>query len=157
MITADSSEIVREVPALRGHADGAATGVRCSAGARSLPDRMRRSRLHLRFGVEGVSSTRHSRGRALPKGLRESDRLDPPLFSPATKADEGHDENITIDRMRTVVGERWASELENLTRRDLRDGSGDRVGARDHHRGHQARIRLLGDGGRTMFDPSRLY
>jgi phosphoribosylaminoimidazole-succinocarboxamide synthase len=42
--------------------------------------------------------------------------LDPPLFSPATKADVGHDENITVGQMRTVVGERWASKLENLSR-----------------------------------------
>jgi phosphoribosylaminoimidazole-succinocarboxamide synthase len=55
-------------------------------------------------------------GEALPKGLRESDRLDPPLFSPASKADVGHDENITIGRMRSVVGERWAGKLENLSR-----------------------------------------
>jgi phosphoribosylaminoimidazole-succinocarboxamide synthase len=55
-------------------------------------------------------------GEPLPKGLRESDRLDPPLFSPASKADVGHDENITISRMRSVVGERWAGKLENLSR-----------------------------------------
>jgi phosphoribosylaminoimidazole-succinocarboxamide synthase len=55
-------------------------------------------------------------GEALPKGLRESDRLQPPIFSPATKADEGHDENITIGRMRSIVGEKAANELERLSR-----------------------------------------
>src|SRR5437868_10872081 len=35
-------------------------------------------------------------GAPLPSGLRESDRLEPPQFSPATKADTGHDENIPI-------------------------------------------------------------
>ena len=39
-------------------------------------------------------------GESLPPGLRESERLDPPLFSPATKAESGHDENITIARDR---------------------------------------------------------
>ena len=37
-------------------------------------------------------------GEALPPGLEESARLEPPLFSPATKAESGHDENVTIDR-----------------------------------------------------------
>jgi phosphoribosylaminoimidazole-succinocarboxamide synthase len=48
--------------------------------------------------------------------MRESDRLDPPLFSPATKADEGHDENISVERMRSVIGAPWAGELERLSR-----------------------------------------
>ncbi len=37
-------------------------------------------------------------GEALPAGLRESERLDPPIFSPATKAETGHDENISSHR-----------------------------------------------------------
>jgi phosphoribosylaminoimidazole-succinocarboxamide synthase len=55
-------------------------------------------------------------GEPLPAGLRESDRLDPPIFSPATKAETGHDENITIGRLRQIVGDEAASELERLTR-----------------------------------------
>jgi phosphoribosylaminoimidazole-succinocarboxamide synthase len=43
-------------------------------------------------------------GEALPKGLQESQELPEPLFSPATKAQEGHDENITEDRVRTLLG-----------------------------------------------------
>jgi phosphoribosylaminoimidazole-succinocarboxamide synthase len=39
-----------------------------------------------------------------------------PLFSPATKAEQGHDENITIPRMREIVGIEQAAELERLTR-----------------------------------------
>ena len=35
-------------------------------------------------------------GEPLPPGLRESERFEPPIFSPATKAETGHDENITI-------------------------------------------------------------
>ena len=46
----------------------------------------------------------------------ESDKLPAPLFSPATKADEGHDENITVSRMADVVGSETTSELERLTR-----------------------------------------
>jgi phosphoribosylaminoimidazole-succinocarboxamide synthase len=55
-------------------------------------------------------------GERLAPGLRESDRLDPPLFSPATKAEAGHDENITIGQMAGVVGADIAHELERLSR-----------------------------------------
>jgi phosphoribosylaminoimidazole-succinocarboxamide synthase len=52
-------------------------------------------------------------GEPLPDGLRESDRLDPPIFSPATKAQEGHDENITYDQVVDVLGAELASELRS--------------------------------------------
>ena len=55
-------------------------------------------------------------GERLPSGLRESDRLEPPLFSPATKAETGHDENITISALRERVGAGVAGELERLSR-----------------------------------------
>jgi phosphoribosylaminoimidazole-succinocarboxamide synthase len=50
-------------------------------------------------------------GEPLPPGLRESERLDPPIFSPATKAASGHDENITFGQMRAAVGTELATEL----------------------------------------------
>ena len=55
-------------------------------------------------------------GEPLPRGLVESARLDPPIFSPATKAETGHDENITVERMRTTIGAEAAATLERLTR-----------------------------------------
>jgi phosphoribosylaminoimidazole-succinocarboxamide synthase len=55
-------------------------------------------------------------GESLPPGLRESERLEPPIFSPATKAEAGHDENITIARMISAVGPDVAAELERLSR-----------------------------------------
>ena len=55
-------------------------------------------------------------GEKLPAGLKESGRLDPPIFSPATKAESGHDENITVGRMREVLGADVTAELERLTR-----------------------------------------
>jgi phosphoribosylaminoimidazole-succinocarboxamide synthase len=55
-------------------------------------------------------------GEALPKGLKESDRLSPAIFSPASKAETGHDENITVAQMRAVVGDEVTTELERLTR-----------------------------------------
>ncbi|MFP5355869.1 MAG: phosphoribosylaminoimidazolesuccinocarboxamide synthase, partial [Gemmatimonadota bacterium] len=55
-------------------------------------------------------------GEPLPPGLVESARLSPAIFSPATKAETGHDENITITTMARVVGSREAAELERLSR-----------------------------------------
>jgi phosphoribosylaminoimidazole-succinocarboxamide synthase len=116
MLSAEASEIVREVPQLRDH-------------EREIAGRAMLCRRSTVFPIECVvrgylsgSAWKEYRergtlaGETLPKGLRESDRLDPPLFSPASKADEGHDENITVARMRSVVGERWAAELEKLSR-----------------------------------------
>ena len=55
-------------------------------------------------------------GERLPAGLVESVKLEPAIFSPATKAETGHDENITIARMREIVGTEVASTLEAMTR-----------------------------------------
>jgi len=52
-------------------------------------------------------------GEPLPEGLLESERLEPPIFSPATKAQEGHDENITYHRMTEIVGPDVAAELRS--------------------------------------------
>ncbi len=56
-------------------------------------------------------------GEPLPAGLRESDRLDPPIFSPATKAETGHDENIPVGQVIASVGAETAAALESLARR----------------------------------------
>ena len=50
-------------------------------------------------------------GEPLPPGLRESARLDEPVFSPAIKAEEGHDENITFQHVGDALGEPVAQEL----------------------------------------------
>jgi phosphoribosylaminoimidazole-succinocarboxamide synthase len=50
-------------------------------------------------------------GIRLPEGLRESDRLVEPIFTPATKATSGHDQNISFDEMIEVVGAGTAREL----------------------------------------------
>ncbi|MEO8726285.1 MAG: phosphoribosylaminoimidazolesuccinocarboxamide synthase [Acidobacteriaceae bacterium] len=56
-------------------------------------------------------------GIALPKGMRESERLPEPIFTPATKAASGHDENIPFAEMVKLVGEEQAEELRDLTLR----------------------------------------
>jgi phosphoribosylaminoimidazole-succinocarboxamide synthase len=55
-------------------------------------------------------------GEKLPAGLQESGRLDPPIFSPATKTETGHDENITVSHMRELLGAEVTAELERSTR-----------------------------------------
>jgi phosphoribosylaminoimidazole-succinocarboxamide synthase len=54
-------------------------------------------------------------GVPLPAGLREADKLPEPIFTPATKADEGHDENISFDRMAAAVGAGLAADLRDRT------------------------------------------
>ena len=54
-------------------------------------------------------------GVPLPEGLRESDRLPGVIFTPATKADDGHDENIPFETMVEIVGEEDAQELRRLS------------------------------------------
>ena len=56
-------------------------------------------------------------GEPLPTGLTESARLDPPIFSPAHKAETGHDENITRRDVVAAVGDEVAGELEHLSQR----------------------------------------
>jgi phosphoribosylaminoimidazole-succinocarboxamide synthase len=55
-------------------------------------------------------------GEPLPRGLVESQKLDPAIFSPATKAETGHDENIPVARLRSMIGAPMAAMLEGLTR-----------------------------------------
>jgi phosphoribosylaminoimidazole-succinocarboxamide synthase len=116
MLSVDAEEIAREVPRLRGYEQEIAGRAMLCRRTRVFPiECVVRGYL---TGSAWKEYREHGTlaGENLPKGLRESDRLDPPLFSPATKADEGHDENIPIDRMRSIVGDRWGGELERLSR-----------------------------------------
>jgi phosphoribosylaminoimidazole-succinocarboxamide synthase len=54
-------------------------------------------------------------GIELPQGLRESDRLPEPIFTPATKATSGHDENIPFSEMVRLLGEDVSEQLRDLT------------------------------------------
>ena len=54
-------------------------------------------------------------GVPLPAGLRLADRLPEPIFTPATKAEEGHDENISFERMAEIVGDALAGQLRDLS------------------------------------------
>jgi len=54
-------------------------------------------------------------GIKLPSGLRESDRFDTPLFTPSTKADEGHDINISFEKMKKIIDDEHAEKLKELS------------------------------------------
>jgi len=54
-------------------------------------------------------------GIKLPKGLQESSRLDEPIFTPSTKADVGHDENITFKEMEKIVGSELSDKIRKIS------------------------------------------
>jgi phosphoribosylaminoimidazole-succinocarboxamide synthase len=62
-------------------------------------------------------------GVKLPPGLTESAKLPEPIFTPSTKAAAGHDENISFDRMATIVGRDLAEELQRRSLRIFQRGS----------------------------------
>jgi phosphoribosylaminoimidazole-succinocarboxamide synthase len=116
MLSADTDRIVAAVPALSAH--------RAQIKGRAMLCR-RASVFPVECVVRGYISgsawkeyAAHGTlaGEKLPAGLRESDALDPPIFSPATKAVSGHDENITVATMRERLGAEVAAELERLAR-----------------------------------------
>ena len=63
-------------------------------------------------GWKDYKATGSTSGHALPEGLRESDKLPAPIFTPATKATTGHDENITRDQAAELVGEGRLRDVE---------------------------------------------
>jgi phosphoribosylaminoimidazole-succinocarboxamide synthase len=115
LISANAAEIEHLVPALAGH--------RAAIAGRAML--CRRTEVFpvecvVRGYISGSAWKEYSRtgtlaGEPLPEGLRESDQLAEVLFSPATKAETGHDENITIARMRALIGDA-AAELERRSR-----------------------------------------
>ena len=122
MISADSAEIVEAVPALAPH----------RALLRGRAMLCRRAEV---FPIECVvrgylsgsawkeyAATGTLAGEVLPPGLLESQQLTPPIFSPATKAESGHDENIPVGRMAEIIGADAAATLERLSLRIYEHG-----------------------------------
>ena len=116
MISADANAIVREVPALGDH--------RASLKGRAML--CRRTKVFpiecvIRGYLSGSAWKEYAAqgtlaGEKLPSGLKESGKLEPAIFSPATKAETGHDENITVTRMREIAGGEATDALEKMTR-----------------------------------------
>jgi len=116
MISADADEIIKQVPALQGHrASLAGRAMLCKRTTVFPIECVVRGYISgsawKEYAAEGTLA-----GEKLPSGLLESAKLEPAIFSPATKAETGHDENITIGRMREVLGDEVAHELESMSR-----------------------------------------
>ena len=116
MISADTGEIIEQVPALQGHrAEIAGRAMLCRRTTVFPIECVIRGYLSGSAWKEYAQSGTLA-GEKLAPGLLESAKLEPAIFSPATKAETGHDENITIARMREVVGDEVAYELESMSR-----------------------------------------
>jgi phosphoribosylaminoimidazole-succinocarboxamide synthase len=124
MISADADEIIAMVPELRGRRDLIAGRAMLCRRATVFP-----VECVVRGYISGSAWKEYQRsgtlaGEKLPAGLRESDRFERPIFSPATKAETGHDENITITTMAETLGQDVAATLERLSRQIYATGSG---------------------------------
>jgi len=116
MISADADAIIAEVPTLRDHRDEILGRAMLCKRTTVFPiECVIRGYLAGSAWKEYAASGTLA-GEKLPAGLVESEKLEPAIFSPATKAESGHDENITVQRMREVVGEDVAHQLESMTR-----------------------------------------
>jgi phosphoribosylaminoimidazole-succinocarboxamide synthase len=129
MISADADVIAGEVPVLKTH--------RAALAGRAMLCR-RTTVFPIECVIRGYLSGSAWKeyaaqgtlaGERLPPGLVESAKLEPPVFSPATKAETGHDENIPVKRMREIVGHETADTLERMARAVYALGEAT---ARDH-------------------------
>jgi phosphoribosylaminoimidazole-succinocarboxamide synthase len=114
-LTADAAEIVRRVPALAEHR--AALVGRAVLVRRTTPlpfECVVRGYLSGSAWAEYKQSGTLA-GEALPVGMVESARLEPPMFSPATKAETGHDENVTFGRVIQELGRSVADRLRQAS------------------------------------------
>jgi phosphoribosylaminoimidazole-succinocarboxamide synthase len=116
LLSADVDEIVAAVPALAAHRAALAGRAMLCTRTEVFPiECVVRGYLSGSAWKEYRASGTLA-GEAMAAGLRESDRFDPPRFSPATKAESGHDENIPVAEVGRRLGAPVASELERLSR-----------------------------------------
>lgn len=66
-------------------------------------------------GWKEYKATGRVSGIKLPSGLRESGQLSEPIFTPSTKAEVGHDENVTLKEMRKIVGTALAKKIKKVS------------------------------------------
>lgn len=124
MISADAAEIISMVPELRGRRDMIVGRAMLCRRTDVFP-----IECVVRGYISGSAwkeykSSGTLAGERLAAGLQESARFDPPIFSPATKAETGHDENITVERVRETIGAEDAATLEALSRKVYETGRG---------------------------------
>src|SRR3954471_22001939 len=123
MISADADEIISMVPELRGRRDMIVGRAMLCRRTDVFPiECVIRGYLSGSAWKEYKASGTLA-GERLPAGLEESSRFDHPIFSPATKAETGHDENITLETVRKTIGIDVAATLEKLSRQIYQTGS----------------------------------
>ena len=148
-LASDAAEIVREVPALAGHEEALAGRAMLVRRTRPVP-----FECVVRGYIAGSAWKEYSEsgtlaGEPLPGGLRESDPLVPPRFSPATKAETGHDENVRFAQLEHVLGAGPAAALRDAslalyaTGRDVAAERGIIVADTKFEFGHDAGDALL--------------
>lgn len=114
-ITARTEEILARLPALRPHA--AEMAGRSMLVLRTAPVAFECVVRGYLSGSAWAEYREHGTlaGEPLPAGLLESGRLEPPIFSPATKAESGHDLNVTFDAMAAALGGELAGRLRDAS------------------------------------------
>jgi phosphoribosylaminoimidazole-succinocarboxamide synthase len=116
LISADTEEIISVVPVLAPHRDAIEGRATLCRKTKVFPVECVVRGYLTGSAWKEYNTSGTLAGERLPKNLLESQALTPSLFSPATKAETGHDENITATRMREIVGDQVAAELERLSR-----------------------------------------
>jgi len=114
-LTADAGTIVTAVPALAPyHSQLAGRAMLCRRTTPVAFECVVRGYLAGSAWAE-YRKTGTLAGEPMPKGLVESSRLDAPLFSPATKAETGHDENVPFSRVEQDLGTELANRLRDIS------------------------------------------
>lgn len=116
LISADADAIITAIPALAPHRAAILGRAMLCKRTKVVPFECVMRGYISGSAWKDYKATGTLAGEALPTGLVESDRLDPPLFSPATKAESGHDENIGVADLRARLGDELAGQLEALSR-----------------------------------------
>ena len=114
-LTANVDDIVVRIPALHSHQGELAGRAMLTRRATPVP-----FECVVRGYISGSAWAEYQRtgtlaGEPLPRGLTESARLDPPIFSPATKAEAGHDENVTFAHVARALGRQPAERLRTAS------------------------------------------
>jgi phosphoribosylaminoimidazole-succinocarboxamide synthase len=122
-LSADAADILARVPGLRAHA--AEMAGRAMLVRRTTPVPFE---CVVRGYLSGSAWAEYRKsgtlaGEPLAAGLRESEALEPPLFSPATKAESGHDLNVTFEQVAAELGVPFASRLRDASFAIYRAGS----------------------------------
>ena len=114
-VTASTDEIVERIPALADFRDQMAG--RAMLCIRTQPVAFE---CVIRGYITGSAWAEYKEkgtlaGEPLARGLKESSQLNPPIFSPATKAEEGHDINVTFDTVAEALGAETAARLRDAS------------------------------------------